>query len=384
MLAALTPLVAAAAEPTVATVPAAGHLAFVTATGALDIIAVLADGTTTDPVQIAPVTQVAAPKTVKVVGITVSADKNWLAWAEETFRPTKRYGELETASVIALRNMYTGKTITVHSAAYPIGFAGSQLVVEGARTARLVLKPTPHLVRIPEGNAYPVAAYADGVVDVLSHDAGTSGLVSREELRLTTFSGHHTTLHHYNIGKDYRDVTANLDGVSPDGRHLIVERGNHQDFNGLGPSSLFDEYSMTGSHVRTELGHYGTNKADWRLVSTTFVGAKDTPWLSLHSGFIKVAKNNYIVHGVVVRYAGGKWQLERSGAIAVAGNSDGYVVVQPGQWQPVKNSVAGEYEPVPTAPALLEGPGGTHTLSTVQGSEVLWVTKTDPNNPEGT
>ena len=108
MLAALTPLVAAAAEPTVATVPAAGHLAFVTATGALDIVAVLADGTTTDPVQIAPVTQVAAPKTVKVLGITVSADKNWLAWAEETFRPTKRYGEIETGSVIARRNMYTG------------------------------------------------------------------------------------------------------------------------------------------------------------------------------------------------------------------------------------------------------------------------------------
>jgi hypothetical protein len=379
-LAALIPLVPAAAEPTV---PAAGHLAFITASGALDIVAVLADGTTTDPVQIAPVTTVAAPKTVVVNDLVVSADKNWLAWVEETFKPDKTYGQIEVSQRVAVRNMYSGKTITVPGAGYPLGFSGSQLIVEGSRNARLVMKPTPHYVSLHEGNAFPVATYRGGVVDVDSAGSVNSD-VDTERLRLTSFGGQHTVLHTYVVGMDYRAVTANIDAVSSDGKQLLVERGNHQDFDGLGPSSLFDEYAMTGSHPRRQLGHYGTNKADWRLVDATFVGKQDTPWLALHGGYIKVSKGHYVVNGVVVKYIGGKWQLVQSQAIAVAGNSDGYAVVQPGKWQPVKNSPDGEFDAVPTAPAILEGPGGVHTLAGVQGSQILWVTKTDPNNPEGT
>ncbi|HEX3897822.1 MAG TPA: hypothetical protein VHW74_01510 [Mycobacteriales bacterium] len=378
-LAGLVPL-AASAEPTV---PAAGHLAFITASGALDLVAVLADGTTTDPAQIAPVTTVTAPRTVEVNDLVVSADKNWLGWQEETFKPDKTYGRVEVSERVAVRNMYSGKTITVPGAAYPLGFSGSQLIVEGARTARLVLKPTPHYVSLHEGNAYPVATYQGGVVDVDSTGSANSD-VDTERLRLTTFAGKHTVLHTYVVGLDYRAVTANIDAVSPDGKHLLVERGNHQDFDGLGPSSLFDEYAMTGSHTRRQLGHYGTNKADWRLVDSTFVGKQDTPWLALHGGYIKISKGHYAVNGVVVKYAGGKWQLVQPRAIAVAGNSDGYAVIQPGKWQEVKNSPDGEFDAVPTAPAILQGPGGTHTLSKVEGSQILWVTQTDPSNPEGT
>jgi hypothetical protein len=379
-LAALIPLVPAAAEPTV---PAAGHLAFITASGALDVVAVLADGTTTDPVQIAPVTKVGAPRTVEVSDLVVSADKNWLGWLEETFKPDKTYGQIEVSERVAVRNMDSGKTITVPGAGYPLGFSGSQLIIEGSRNARLVMKPTPHYVSLHEGNAFPVATYPGGVVDV--HSAGSvNSDVDTERLRLTTFGGQHTVLHTYVVGMDYRAVTANTDAVSSDGKQLLVERGNHQDFDGLGPSSLFDEYSMAAGHMRKQLGQYGTKAAKWRLVNAAFVGKQDTPWLALHSGYKKIAKNDYVVHGVVVRYVGGRWTLVKSGSIAVAGNSDGYAVIQPGKWQEVKNSPDGEFDAVPTAPAILEGPGGMHPLAKVEGSQILWVGKTNTNDPEGT
>jgi hypothetical protein len=380
---AMTPLVQVSAQPAEPTVAAAGHLAFITTSGALDIVAVLADGTTTDPVQIAPVTKATAPRTVEVTDLVVSADKNWLAWVEQTFKPDKTYGKIEVSQHLAVRNMHSGTTTTLTSAAYPLGFSGGQLVVDGSRVARLVMKPSPHFVSLHEGNAFPVATYAGGIVDVKSSESANAKL-DDEQVRLTSFSGQHTLLHTYHVGLDYRAVSANTDAVSPDGKQLLVERGNHQDFDGLGPSSLFDEYSMAAGHARRQLGQYGTNGAKWRLVDATFVGRQDTPWLALHSGYIKVAKNDYVVHGVVVRYVAGKWTLVQSGAIAVAGNSDGYAVIQPGKWQEVKNSPDGEFDATPTAPAILQGPGGTHTLSKVEGSQILWVTKTDPNNPEGT
>jgi hypothetical protein len=190
-------------------------------------------------------------------------------------------------------------------------------------------------------------------------------------------------LQQYDIGKSYRNVTANTDAVSPDGEKLLIERGNHQDFDGLGPSSLFDTYSLGATHVRHQLGHYGSNAAQWRLVAATFVGPHDTPWLALHGGYIKTS-SGYVVHGIVVRYSGGKWHDQSNNAIAVAGNAAGYVVVQPGKWVAAKNSPAGEYYPTPTGPAGLEGPGGSHVLPKVEGSEMVWVVKTYKNAPEGT
>ncbi|HVW81079.1 MAG TPA: hypothetical protein VHB69_09095 [Mycobacteriales bacterium] len=350
----------------------AGHLAFITPRGALDVVAVLSDGTTTDPVQIAPVTTVAAPLNVVVTDLVVSADGSWLAWAEEVFKPDPTYGKVEVRQRIAVRNMTTGATTAINSDAAPLGFSGSQLVVEGARTARLVTNPSPHFVSLHEGNAFPVATYAGGVVDVRSKSTGRGDL-DTEQLRLTSFSGHHTVLHTYQVGLDYRAVTANIDAVSPDGKELLVERGNHQDFDGLGPSSLFDEYAMSGGHERRELGEYGTKAAKWRLVDATFVGTQDTPWMALHSGYTKVANNDVVVRGVVVSFTGGRWKLQARDAIAVAGNPDGYVVVQPGTWREVKNAPDGEYDAVPSAPAVLDGPGGTHDLTSVEGSQLAWV-----------
>jgi hypothetical protein len=103
------------------------------------------------------------------------------------------------------------------------------------------------------------------------------------------------------------------------------------------------------------------------------VGANDAPWLALHSGYTK-SSGGYAVRGVVVSYSNGQWQRRATNSIAVAGNKAGWVVIQPGQWDPVKNSPDGEYTPTPKLDAILEGPQVTATnLQGVSGSELVWV-----------
>ena len=143
----------------------AGHLAFVTAAGTLKVVAIMSNGATTDPVKLAPVTKVDEPKVARVHGLVVSADKRWLAWSEEIFKPSNKYGELQTSARIVVRNMFSGQTTVLRSNQSPLGFAGSTLVTVGAYNKRLVKKPTPHLVRIP-GDGYAIATYDKGIVDV--------------------------------------------------------------------------------------------------------------------------------------------------------------------------------------------------------------------------
>lgn len=377
LLAPLSPVPAQAAP-----VPA-GHLAFVTTSGALKIVAIMSNGDTTDPVKIGPVTKVTEPKVARVSDLVVSANKNWLAWSEGIFRPSKKFGELQTSARIVVRNMNSGKTTVLHSNEAPLGFAGKTLVTVGAYNKRLVMKPRPHLVRIP-GDSYAVATYADGIVDVKSSISDDHHHVEIDRLRLTTLDGHHTLLHTYKVGMQYRSAAANIDAVSSDGRKLLVELGNHQDFEGLGGSSKFDTYSMGSKHVRHQLGHYGTSQAKWRLSTATYVGKNNTPWLAIHSAPKQSAAGDYyVVRGYVVSYSRGGWTVQDNQGIAVAGNSDGYVVVQAGEWQPVPGSEAGEYKPVPEAYALLRGPQGAHYMKQVKAAELVWVGKDHKNAPEG-
>lgn len=361
-ISALVPLVPVNAAPT----PPAGVLAFITKSGALDLVGVLGDGSIAQgPKQIAPVTKVAAPSFVQVSDLVVSADQQWMAWTEQIFKPNKRYGKEETGSRVVVRHNYNGAITSVRANLYPLGFAGTTLVAIGGYADRLVMKPTPHFVRIPDGNAYAVATYPKGIVDVKSVGSLDSD-VDHEQLRLTSFGGHHTVLHTYVVGTSYRNVTANIDAVSPNGQHLLVERGNHQDFDGLGPSSLFDEYTLSAGFPRHQLGHYGTDGAKWRLQTAAFVGKSNQVWLAEHD-------YGKTVHGAVVRYVDGVWKLVQADAITVAGNPQGYAIVQPGKWVLQKNSPDGEYDPVPTADAGLWLNGSKVGTVAIQGSEFVWV-----------
>jgi hypothetical protein len=349
-----------------------GHLAYVTSAGDLDVVDVNSDGTTSPPQRLGPVTTAQPPDTVKATNVVVSADGTRLAWSEVVSKPDPTYGSLETSAEIVIHNMTTGQNAMLRSENYLLGFADHTLVVVSAHAKRVVLTPTPHFEPIHDGNAYPVATYTKGLVDV-AMTVNSKGTIETDHLRLTTFSGHHALLHTYKVGRTYRSAAANIDAVSPDGQKLLVELGNHQDFDGLGPSSTFDTYSMRAGPARRQLGHYGTNAAKWRLVSTTFVGPHDTPWLALHSGYSS-ASSSAKVRGVVVRYVSGHWAVVSSAGVAVAGNNAGWAVVQSGSWQPVMNSPDGEYQPVASGQAFLIGPAESHLLPRgVGGTQLLWV-----------
>jgi hypothetical protein len=67
----------------------------------------------------------------------------------------------------------------------------------------------------------------------------------------------------------------------------------------------------------------------------------------------------------------GSWKTIVPGAIAVAGNVAGYVVVQPGNY--VATDVeAIEFSPVPTGDAILMN-GGTTKVLGIEGSQLAWV-----------
>ncbi|MGN6473139.1 MAG: hypothetical protein ACTHK4_05760 [Mycobacteriales bacterium] len=367
------PVATAQARTAAATPNLVGHLAYVTASGELDVADIYSDGTTGTPQRLGPVTKVASPKTAKAADIVVSSDGSRLAWSEIISKPDPTYGSVQTGARLVVRNLPTGQTITLRTENQPLGFSGHHLIVSGADTKRLVMTPSPHLVKVRDGNAFVVATYPKGLVDVVISTSGSGQhQIETDRLRLTTFGGHHTLLHTYRVGMSYREAAAGA-AVSPDGEKLLVERGNHEDFDGLGPSSLFDTFAMNGGHARHQLGHYGTNNAKWRLACATFVGPRDTPWLALHSGYLRTS-SGIKVRGVVVRYLSGQWTVESRSAVAVAGNKAGWAVVQSGSWQPVMNAQAGEYQRVPSGQAFLIGPAESHLLPTgVGGSELLWV-----------
>lgn len=309
-------------------------------------------------------TKVAAPQTVQVSNLVVSADEQRLAWSEQISKPSAKYGVVYVGSRVVVRNNVDGTTTTVKGGYELVGFAGHTLIVESGYTKKLVLTPTPHFVRVST-NADTIATYPKGMVDDVFAGASSSTVLSRERLRLTTLAGHNTFLHTYDVGKTYREP--GMGAVSPDGERLVVERGDHEDFDGLGPTSLFDEYTLSGSFPRRTLGHYGSNAAKWRLQTAAFVGKNDQVWLALH---------NYApaVRGVVVRYVGGKWQLVENHAVTVAGSPLGYAAVQPGKWVLSKVHEANDHHIVPTADAQLWFDGAkVGAIPAVQAVEMVWV-----------
>jgi hypothetical protein len=351
---------AATARPVLPKAPAApaaskviGHLAYLTNSFKLDLVSVRANGATSSPKRLAPT--LASTKTNQtIVGqVVASPDGRWLAWTE--FRPS------DSKPLLVLRQNSTGKETKLRTSESPVGFAGDTLITEFNATQRLVLTPHPHFVLVHHGRS-PLTGYPGGVVnETLSNDTKDSKLL------LTTFAGHHTTLHRYTDAgpKTYR--LADQAWVSGDGKHLAIERGNHQDFDGLGRSSLVDEFSLHGSHTRHTLGTYSHTAAgsSWRVADLAYVGTKDRVWVAWERA---TAKHTV---ALVASYSGGKWHLQRAKAITVAGNRAGNVVIQPGKY--IKGKAP---EGFPTAhatsDALLRHGSKTSKLG-VKGVQFFWV-----------
>jgi hypothetical protein len=77
------------------------------------------------------------------------------------------------------------------------------------------------------------------------------------------------------------------------------------------------------------------------------------------------------VRSVVTRYAGGHWRLVATHAVTAVGNPAGYVVVQPGTFTLVANSMADQHVPTPTSDAVLMHRGHAVGLD-IKGSAFVW------------
>jgi hypothetical protein len=347
------PLQATAAAPRHSAAPIIGHLAYLTNGGAIDTVDVHGNGVTGGRHQIGPVETPTTAHPVTISSFVASGDGKWLAWQEARTTSSSRF-----TTLLVDRNQVTGTVHTVKTGRFPVGFASDRLLTFGRHVARLVLSPSPHFVRVAGG--FPLTAYAHGVVDdrVNSNDTAAT-------LRLTSMSGHHTVLHHYtDVGPpDYRETSQAW--VSGDGERLVVERGDHQDFGGLGPSSLADEFALHGSHARTQLGHYGALHGEWRLGDVAFRGPSDTVWAAWH------AVGRHGVKTAAAEFTGGHWVTLRKKVIDVAGNIHGDLVVQPGSYH-LQNPNDNFYARHASSQALLLRHGATHGLG-IKGTQFYWV-----------
>lgn len=338
-----------------------GQIAYVTNSGAVRLQAMGASGPIGTSKLIGPVTPPTNGQKWQASDLVVSGDGQWVAWAEQLVTKTTFKEALVQYAVVG------GKTYRLTTTFYPVGFAKDELVVsDSSRNKTLHLTPTPHLVRFADAQP-ALAAFPEGVVDATYNNVphSTSHV---DKLRLVTFGGSRIGLHSYTLGQtDYRDI----DGawVSSDAKRVVIERGNHQDFDGLGPSSLADEFSLSNHH-RTALGHYGTNAQQWRIASVAFQGSSDKVWV------VWERDSQHGPHSVVAYRSGGAWHrfhTAGAGDVAVAGGTNGYLVVQPGKLVP-SNPEVNDFKPVATKPAVLVH-GGTRRTIGVRGPELVWVTK---------
>jgi hypothetical protein len=321
------------------------------------------DNTTIKPFLIGPVTQPTTTTIIQVNSLVSSSDGKWLAWNEIVESKKKVNGfNGYIRNFVVVRNELTGRTTSVpgHFQS-PIGFAGDTLITASAHAKRLVFQPSPHLARIHDG-AQIHAAYRHGLVDVaVPH---TQRVIER--LRLTSLSGRHVVLHSYPETANGRSVATTE--VSGDQKWLAVERGDHTDFGGVGPSSVVDLYRLSGSHPRTKLGHIGTAKAGWRIGTLSFseptgTSSRDVVWAAWYKAGTHVQTR-------LTRFVNGKWGSVASGVITVAGNTTtGDVVYQPGHYKAVPNDL--QFVPVAATKAVIIHRGHSQAVG-IHGLEFAW------------
>jgi hypothetical protein len=259
---------------------------------------------------------------------------------------------------LVLRHQTSGVVRTVRTHRFPIGFAGDRLLTFNRNVSRVVVGSALQFVRV--AGSFPLTAYQHGVVDEQTNSGDTA-----ERLMLTSFSGHQTLLHRYtDVGSpDFRETSQAW--ASPDGKKLVVERGDHQDFGGLGPSSVVDEFDLHGSHARTALGHVGALHAEWRVGDVTFRGPNDQVWAVWH----RLARHG--VRTVLAHVKHGHWVINDRHVIDAAANGAGYLLVQPGTYV-LQNSNDNFYVRHATGDAFVVFHQAAR-FSTTKGTQFFWV-----------
>jgi hypothetical protein len=357
----MQPVSARPAESVTDSATAVGQLAYVTASGALDLVTVAADGTIGSPETIGPVTTAPKGGTVTVFGPVASTGGGWVAWSEDV-QAGSSY-----SSWIVLRQHGDGapeKINTTKTEAAPIGFVGQQLVVSNFDGKAWVVKPGTHpqlnLIASSRQDSTFYGTDRAGVV----YERGFALPGKPEHIDLLNLNGRSTTLHTF-PGSMFKGEHAPLEQgwVDPDGKDAVFEQGDHTDFGGVGPIS--EAFAISGVHASAavRLGHPGAATPIRRMAGTSFAG--DTPYS------VWATTDARVPAGSVYSDDGHGWQLYAGNSLVVAGNRTGDVITQPAKYVSV-GVEAPAYDIKPTGNAVLHIDGTTETVP-IQATAMVWL-----------
>ncbi|MBV9484421.1 MAG: hypothetical protein JO246_00025 [Frankiaceae bacterium] len=317
-------------------------------------------GNTTHETTIGPITHAPAKRRIAIQAFVGSDDGHWVAWLETI---TKRDGSSTAARpTLVVRTFAPDQVYEVKTTALPLGFASDKLVVYNHGHASYVdLKTSATFHKIP-GTVFPQAAYPGGVVN-LKALTSPPGPKNTEQLRLTAFDGSAQIVHNY-VLKPSNAHLPERSFVSPDGKVLAVERGDHTDFGGIGSTSIIDEFSLHGPRDRRTIGHYGSAKKQWRVGAMSFAWKNNEPWVVWERATRTGAAS------VLAVYQHDRWKRIIKHGIAVLGARNGFVIAQAGKY--VFNRDGLGFVRKPTGDAMLLHDHVVKVMG-IQGSAFAWV-----------
>lgn len=147
--------------------------------------------------------------------------------------------------------------------------------------------------------------------------------------------------------------------VSPDGRTLAAERGDHTDFCGVGPASELVLVDLgSGSRQRVAAPVAGSRGTP-RFQQLSFAGGVWGASLASCDSGVDLHASAYF------ELTGGSWRLVKDGVLAAARSPGGLLAFSTGRWR-------GEWpiEIVGTRALMVEGPQGSLPLGT--SDEFAW------------
>jgi hypothetical protein len=329
------------------------HLAVLTADRRLAIVPIDAGGRAGTPRFVAP-RETSPPGRVTHVGfLKTSADGRLLAWAENsgpagTGRPyAGDFGfpdVMTTGATSYVMDVVTGTTTRWPGLGVPYGFVHDDLVLRGSEAGPISVIHDGRLassIELPDTSPLLLTASTGGV---LGYRAGTSGDADTVApwLDLVGYDGTVRPLMPLPAVKGFQSSYEQA-WTSRDQTRALLEKGDHTDYCGVGPSSTLTTVDLPHRTIVRTIQSPGPAARQWRLLSYAYV-TDDTGyglWVTCQTGI------SHRPSAAVYHLADGRWNRVVSGALAMAARDDQTVAVQQGKIIPLPDGV--------TAPA----PSGT-------------------------
>jgi pimeloyl-ACP methyl ester carboxylesterase len=346
------------------------RLSYITSSGQVELVTVHADGSLTDRRIIGPVSSAASGVTVHA--LSASSDGKWLAWLEEPKTASDQGAPTTTVVVRSTDAVSPPLTGNVTPVIGRIGFTSDRVVaIEGAEAESSPLSSPLSFAKLatPAITLDVLNAVSGGLL-VLTSPPGGGAQSLTEEVTLVGSSGGAVTVHGFSSQSYAEPVLTSTNAVTRAGDELLLERGDHTDFCGVGPSSGALLVDLPGGAIRP-LGHPGTAAQQWRLESATFVGSSPVAvWATCSPAGVVQYNEPPRVNTYISTRTG--WQLIHQGAAIAAGSPTGALLVQPSQYVPVPQAPYPAFDVAPTGDAMLINGSEQHPMA-LRGVEFAWV-----------